>query len=196
MTVALISLLPEASGKNGEVALPFGLPPVPANWFYPVLFALLLVLTIAFAAAHAQQVRAQKLAQRYVDSVSNGPNIAGMHPRELFDMLRLPSLNRVAPLAQSIRGPFQFYSDKANCPWYLKVVSVVYYVLLKLVSMAVYFGVPAYALWQTHGKLQPASYASRLIVLGSGIVAAVTLMQVFLSDVLYSAKVCKKMWSS
>ncbi len=195
MTVAVISLLPRAPDQ-GQVPLPFGLPTVPATWFYLVLFVMLIVLTIAFASAHAQQVRAQKLAQRFVDSLPTDADLAGMHPRELFDMFRLPSLSRVAPLAQAVRGRYQFYSRRASCPTFLRVASIVYYALLKLVSMAVYFGVPACALLRTYEKTQAASVVvSRLMICGGGLVAMATLLQVFVTDLLYSIVVGRKLWS-
>jgi hypothetical protein len=56
-----------------------------------------------------------------------------------------PSLSRVAPLAQSLRGQHQFFSTKKQCPKWLRKASVIYYVLLKTVSMLVYFGFPAWA---------------------------------------------------
>ncbi|HXP81175.1 MAG TPA: hypothetical protein VN976_14815 [Verrucomicrobiae bacterium] len=194
VTVAVISLLPQAPNTS-SVPLPFGLSSVPAAWFYLVLFGLLIVLTIAFASADTQQVRARKLAFRFIDSIPNHAEFAGMHPQELFDMFRLPCFNRVAPLAQSIRGKFEFYSGKASCPTYRVVASAFYYALLKLISMAVYFGVPAFALLRTYEKIQNVSFTSKIMVRGSGVVAAVTLFQVFLSDLLYSIKVLRKISS-
>ncbi len=202
LTVAVITLLPRVpkAGPPNELDLPFGLGQVDASWFYVILFLMLVVLTIAFSAAHAQQVRAQKLAQSFVDSMAGrSPEVAGMHPRELFDMLRLPSVNRVAPLAQSIRGPYQFYHNAMNCPAWLRKASTIYYVLLKLVSMAVYFGLPAFALWQAYTKTQAVGLrwlVAPWIILATAIVAAATLLQVVVEDLRYSMEILPLIFGS
>ena len=107
-----------------------------------------------------------------------------MHPNEMFDMFRMPSVNRVAPLAQSLRGRYQFYSGEKSCPFWLRAASTAYYVLLKLVSMVVYFGVPAFALIWTFEKIQDVSHVWHLMIRGGVLVAAATLLQVFGSDLL------------
>lgn len=192
MTLALVALLPrvETGGQAGNVTLPFGVGPVDAASFSIVLFWMLVVFTIAFSAAHAQQVRAQKLAQKKVDSFGGGGAKLGIHPRELFDMLRMPSVNRVAPLAQSIRGRHQFHDESSNCPPWLRVASAVYYALLKLPSLAVYFILPAWALFKAYIQVQLTTPARWLFTTGA-VMAGVTLFQVFLSDVVYSCKVMK-----
>jgi hypothetical protein len=194
VTIAVISLLPQ-DPNTIDVPLPFGLGKVPSTWFYPVLFSLMIVLTIAFASAHAQLVRAQKLAQRFVDSFGDYAEFAGMHPRELFDMFRLPSLNRVAPVAQSIRGKYQFYSHKAKCPTFLIAAGTVSYALLKVISMTVYFGVPAFALLRTYGKIPAVPLGWRLMICFGGLVATATLLLAFIWDLLYSIAVAKKISS-
>jgi hypothetical protein len=108
ITVAVIALLPRIPEPKtpSELSLPFGFGNVDATFYYLILFGVLVVLTVAFVAAHAQQVRAGKLAQDFVSSIAlDDFAFAGMQPRELYDMLRTPSLNRVAPLAQLLRGP-------------------------------------------------------------------------------------------
>ena len=138
MTVVVVAVLPRVSqvdGSREKVPLPLGLGDVDPVWFDALSFALLVILTIAFAAAHAQQTRAQTLAQRRVDSLAGDwdANAKGhpgeIHPRELFDMLRLPSVNRVAPLAQSLRGPYQFYATIDGCPGWLRIMSTAYYLV-------------------------------------------------------------------
>lgn len=190
MTVAVISLLPQTLAANG-VTVPFFLVRVSATWFHLVLFALLIVFTVAFASAHAQQVRAQVLAYRFIDKVPANLELAGMHPRELFDIFRMPSVNRVAPLAQSIRGKYQFYSGKEGCPPALRVATAVYYILLKLVSMVVYFGVPAFALIRTYEEIPGFSFGWWLLSRGCFFIASITLLQIVVSDALYAIKVGK-----
>ncbi|MBI4588615.1 MAG: hypothetical protein HY725_07230 [Candidatus Rokubacteria bacterium] len=201
VTVAVVAVLPRASSGVGrqEVALPLGLGVVDAAWFDLFAFALLVILTIAFSAAHAQQVRAQKLAQNVVDSLAadssaeSRTDSAWIHPRELFDMLRLPSVNRVAPLAQSLRGPYQFYATGDRCPAWLRVVSTGYYAVLKLASVFVYIGVPAWALWNVHSRLTLTGSLSWLATLAA-LLAGATLLQLLLTDTWYSLKVLQVVW--
>ncbi len=156
VSVAAIAVLPPVSDKTGEVPLPFGLGPVDAAEFYVIVFFMLVVLTIAFSAAHAQQLRAQKQAHSFINRMRTGTLLAGMDPRDLFDMLRVPSLNRVSPLAQALKGKYQFYGEAAHCPILRRFGSVVYYGLLKIISMPVYYGLPAFALWHTYGRAHAA----------------------------------------
>jgi len=87
MTVALFAVLPHVPTKSGNLSLPFSLGEVNAMWFHRVVFAILVVLAVAFASAHAQQIRSQTLAQgSFSASLSR---VGGhIHPREFFDMLR------------------------------------------------------------------------------------------------------------
>ncbi len=201
MAVVVVAVLPRVSpvADRKEVPLPLGLGPVDPAWFDPFIFAVLVVLTIAFAAAHAQQVRAEKLAQSVVDSLVEAGQPSGkqqpgwIHPRELFDMLRLPSVNRVAPLAQSLRGRYQFYATGTRCPEWLRVASTAYYGLLKLASLVVYFGLPAWALWDVHGRLTLTGAVGWLATLGA-ILAGATVLQLLLTDAWYSFKVLRVIW--
>jgi hypothetical protein len=194
MTVALVALLPREAATVGKVALPFGFGQVDASTFSVIVFAMLVVLTIAFSSAYAQQFRAQMLAHSFLDSISKTrADFVEADPRELFDMLRLPTFNRVAPLAQLARGPFQFFRDNARCPAWLRTITTIYYVLLKLTAMFVYFGLPAYALFDAYEKALPVG--SWLWLLRFAVVLAmITLLQVFLGDLLSLKKVLPKIW--
>ena len=193
ITVALFAVLPHLPTKEGTVALPFSLGVADPKWFHAVVFSILIILCIAFAAAHAQQVRAQKLAQSMVDKLSVGLVSVQIHPRELYDMLRLPSLNRVAPLAQLLRGKYQFYAKAESCPTWLRLATVCYYVLLKLASWIVYFIFPGCALWLAFRNVSPAGWVSHVLA-GGGILAGVALFHVFLSEVMYVGKVVRELW--
>ncbi len=155
---------------------------------------MLVVLTIAFSSAYAQQFRAQLLAHSFLDTISKTrAGYIGADPREWFDMLRLPTFNRVAPLAQLARGPFQFFRDNARCPAWLRTITTVYYILLKFTAMLVYFGLPAYALFNAYGKAL--SVGSWLWLLRFAVVLAmITLLQVFLGDLLSLRRVVPRIW--
>jgi len=187
MTVALFALLPRINpAETQSINLPLGLGSVAPASLYPILFGVLIVLIVAFAAAHAQQVRAQKLAQDHIDRMdaSDGE----LHPRELFDMLRQPSVVRVAPLAQSLRGKFQFFATANECPAVLWWGSVAYYVLLKWASIGIYFVLPGWALWSLGMRLYETKTLSATLWFPAG-VAAFALAQVMLTDFLYSFRV-------
>ena len=157
---------------------------------------MLVALTIAFAAAHAQQVRAQRLAQRAIDSLAaNSQHVMGIHPRDFFDMLREPSVNRVAALSQLMRGRYLFYGDNRDCPLWLRGLSTTYYCVLKFVSLFVYFGLPAAALWQTYGRTV-ATVGVGLSVHAAGLVAGIALIHVAIVDTLYLLEVSAKIWNA
>jgi hypothetical protein len=197
MTVALIAVLPRNTAKSGNVSLPFNLGEVDASWFHAVVFSILVVLAIAFAAAYAQAVRAHKLSQPVVDALADeGALTDRVHPRELYDMLRMPSLNRVASLAQSLRGEYQFFRTGLICPLWLRLLSVSYYGLLKFASMVVYFGLPLWALWQAYITVSNSSSLMRGTLAFFGLFAALAIFQVLLTDVLYSLKILKLLWHS
>ena len=195
MTVALFAVLPRVPTNNGNVSLPFNLGEVDPTWFHAVVFSILVVLVIAFASAHAQQVRAQKLAHAVIDSLAADLESGDpIRPREWFDMWRMPSLMRVAPLAQSLRGRHQFYATKQGCSTWLRLVSIGYYGLLKLASLVVYFGLPGWALWQAHVSASLTAGVLRDILMVGGFLAGVALLQVFLSDARYAVAVLQHLW--
>lgn len=193
VTVSLFAILPRVP-SDGTLVLPFSLGKVDQSSFYLVVFGVLAILTTAFASAHAQQVRAQKLAQKSLDSViSKLPKHFEIHPRDWFDVLRTPSLNRLAPLAQMLRGKYQFFPESRTCPYWLRSLTVVYYGFLKAVSFFVYFGLPVWGLW--HAKaLVVASGWLRIAVDVGGLVAILALLQVLVSDVIYAAKILIHLW--
>lgn len=196
ITVAVVALLPESSGAKipSEISL-LNFGKVDAGTFHLILFPVLIVLAIAFSTAYSQQVRAQILAQSFLNTINDQPTgFAEVYPRELFDMLRLPTLNRVAPLAQSVRGRYQFYSRASVCPSWIRMVSAVYYILLKLTSMIVYFGLPAFALWRAYQKIQPVHGMWWLVVAG-GALAALALVQICFGEILYTSRVIPFIWS-
>jgi hypothetical protein len=176
------------------VSLPWNIGEVDGTWFHAIAFFILVVLCIFFAAAHAQQIRAQRLAHAVVDSlIANQSSDDIVHPRELFDMLRMPSLNRIAPLAQLLRGKYQFYSSAEKCPEWLRVISVGYYGVIKLVSFLVFFCLPVWALWRAYSMVLLTGWW-RVAVITGGCVAGITLVQVLLTDGSYTAAVLGHLW--
>jgi hypothetical protein len=180
MTVALVALLPRESTAPGSLELPFSLGKVDGETFSVIVFGMLVVLTIAFSSAYAQQSRAHRLAQSFLES-ADAASYGGAYPREWFDMLRLPTFNRVAPLPQWLGGAWP------------RIVRACYYFLLRLTAMAVYFGLPAYALFHGHQKTLFVGSLGWLITVGT-VLAMLTLVQVCLSDIAHTSRVLRIIW--
>jgi hypothetical protein len=196
VTVAIVGLLPKtpSAGFPGDVDLPFGLGHVVEASFHLIVFLMIVVFGIAFSAAHAQQIRAQTLAQDFISTLPNhATGTLGMHPRELFDLLRLPSLNRVAPLAQLLRGRSQFYRSRASCPAWLRIVTTLYYIPLKLTSMVVFFGLPAFSLYHSYKLTQVAGYLWWFMIIG-GLLAASALFLIRFVELLYLKRSVPSIW--
>jgi hypothetical protein len=193
MTVAFFAVVPRVPAQDGNLSLPFNLGEVGPTWFHSVVFAIFVVMVIAFAVAHAQQVIAQKLAQTTLDTLEAGFNSKReLRPREWFDLWRVPSLLRVSPLAQSLKGKHS--RTVGGGPVWLRLVSVSYYALLKIVSLVVYFGMPACALWLAF-NIVPASGVLREASRIAGVIAGVALLQVLVSDFVYSIEVLRYLWN-
>jgi hypothetical protein len=187
MSVAIVAMIPHANG----VTLPFSLGEVPPSWFHGVVFSFLAVLAIAFASAHSQQVRAQTLAHKVIDSLGPilGPDCA-IHPRDYFDMQRKPSLIHIASLAQSLRGEHQFFTTAAGIPIWRKKITVVLYGLWKVIGFLIYFVFPVLALWQAHREFSASGllHAYNLFFTSAAVLA---LGQVFLLDFLQAISIVK-----
>ncbi len=181
MAVALVVVARTASG--GKTTLPF-VGDVDVALFHTLLFWMLIVLTIAFSSAYSAQFRAHKLAQSFITSnLKSHKGRGGVHPRDLFDMLRFPTFNRVAPLAQRILGKAQFYTGAEKTPKWRTVAATIYYLLLKLVSLAVYFGLPAFALFDSWREMSLQSHWWWLATVAGGL-AMVTVLEVCFDDLL------------
>jgi len=189
ISAAIIALIPHAKG----VSLPFSLGEVPQPWFHGVIFSFLVVLAIAFASAHSQQVRAQKLAQLVIGSLGSllGP-VCAIHPRDYFDMQRKPSLIHIASLAQSLRGKYQFFTTAPGLPIWRKKITVLLYVLWKIIGFVIYFVFPVVALWQAHRDFAASGLLQACNLFFTWI-AILALGQVLLLDFLYAITIFKQL---
>jgi hypothetical protein len=178
-TLSLIALLPR--DPSPTFALPFGLGSVPPDAFYLALFGLLAVMSLAFSSAHAQSMRATRMAHKALNELDKSVLVGVVRGRDLFDMMRHPSLIRVAPLAQL----FGELGARAATPriWRRRLAAA-YYFALKVPSWAVYFLLPAVALWHTAVRIQVRG-PSRWILLGVAGLATVPLVQILAVDITY-----------
>ncbi|HEY0704213.1 MAG TPA: hypothetical protein VGD60_15690, partial [Candidatus Acidoferrales bacterium] len=182
ISVAGAGVLPRPKASDPTVqVLTFA---VPTAKFFISVFAALFVLIVAFSAAYAAQARAQELAQSYLESLPPDFGLPGFRtPRGFYDVLRLPTFNRIAPLPQLLSGKYQLGKCGPKIQRRLRGLKRVYYWVLKIPGAGVYFVFPGVALiilgigaWGYSGGLL------KVAILASGTVACVTLLQVLVND--------------
>jgi len=190
IVAAFVVLLPQVPPEGGTPAtaeLPFSLGSGPAPVVYPLAFAILAILIVALAAAHTQHIRADKLAHSVIDTMNRILLVDGIEllPRDLFDMLRQPSLTRVAPLAQWVRGRWQFEGETTPCPLWRRVMSIGLYVVLKVVVLLVLFAAPGVALFVGYGQVRASGIGQSWIGLlaAVGLIAGGSLVLVTVADI-------------
>ena len=114
-----------------------------------------------------------------------------MHPRDLFDLLVQPTINRVGPLAQLLRWEkYQFFPEVLSAPRPLQYLVNVYYVALKIVAFVFYFVVPAFALIRAYQSAALVGTRWWLASIAVG-VATLTLLQIMLWELYYTVTVAK-----
>jgi hypothetical protein len=149
---AIVVIVPigHTPADAGTRSLPLGLGTIPNNWFSFVASLVLNVITVAFCSAQAQTIRAQRLAHKAIDTLQSQWNsTTGIYLRDLYDASCMPSLSRVAPLAQIARGKYQFYPkpvQPVQCPTWLRKTTAILYLYLKVLAALVYYFLPAMAI--------------------------------------------------
>jgi hypothetical protein len=192
ITVAGFALIPRISAQ-GTIPLPFGFGDVSPFWFNIVVFPILVVIAIAFSAAHVQQIRAQKRAQDVISALEIS-SADTLHPRDYFDFLRKPSLTHVASLAQVIRSRQQFFTPHRHLALWRRLLSTAWYGVLKLVSVLIYSLLPILALVYAWLRVPGTSGLVRWLAAGGSIVALVALVEVLLLDAKYAYDTMKKFY--
>ncbi len=105
---------------------------ISVGMFSVVGIIMLSVLIIAFCSAHAQSLRTQKLEQNILKG--NDTPVLSHHPKDYFDFLQIPSLTRMVPLAQILRGDNQFFKDKDKNSPFMICFAGAYYFVLKIIK--------------------------------------------------------------
>ena len=194
LALAVVStLIVMATPRNGELTLPFFSISVFIGDFYPFVFILLSLLVIGYGSAHSQGIRTRMLIQRYIDSssekfLSNGD----LHLQDVFDSLVVPSINRIAPLAQILQGKNQFYSRIPTRSTWRSILLGGYFAVLRFVGLLAIEIFPAYALIVSlyKGKLFSSDATPLNIPIYFfwfvGAVAFLVLIQMFILDISYS----------
>jgi hypothetical protein len=159
LTVAAVGIFPAKNQQfPTQIMLPFGLASVEPESFYPIMFLMLAVLIIAFCAAVAQQVHAQEEMQSFIER-HPGCRPYNIAARKWFDILRLPSLNRVSSVPQYIRGEKPLTqvrgAGKLAVVVFRALPSIAIYFPLKIMFTLIYYGVPVVAIWNVYKNVPP-----------------------------------------
>ena len=191
----LISLAPRPNGEvivGESLSLPWIGKLDPGSYFL-MAFIIFSLLAIAFASAHGQQIRADRLAHRILAKVacSNGGTIMGTHPKDLYDAMRRPSLIRVSPLPQLLQGRVQFFEDRFPLPRLRNRLTAGYYIGLKAISILIYIGLPIVGLGMMYCEFhsRTSGYGWFAVGIILGVSAAVSLIVVFCFE---SYDLCKR----
>lgn len=179
-------------------SLPLGLPDVEYIYFYFVSILLLSVFIIAFCQAHAQSLRALKLAHRVINKIRDN-KLANdtIYPRDFFDMLIIPSFSRVAPLALLMKGKYQFFPERDECPIFLCGLPTLYYIILAILSIIVYYWVPAIALaialtrYFENPKSEGLFFWSKILIILLTFITFLVLLQTIIFTIKHIIKVVK-----
>lgn len=160
LAVSLFVLIPRPPVANDpvKVSLPFDLGTVEPSWFLAASTLMLSVLLIVFCAAQVHLVRVLEFMHEILrERRRNGLATSKIDERDLISALQLPSLSRVAPLAQVLKGKYRFFHNKAGCPKWRLLVSGLAYVLWKLLSFGVWLALPGWALFSAWSGYRTAS---------------------------------------
>ena len=184
--VAVLVIFPrtEEISKSGQnkINLPWELGMVDSSLFLPLMFFVFTILMIAFASAHTQTNRAQTLAQKVIDNFKE-KELGGIHPRDLYDFLHIATVNRVAPLSQLILGRNQFWSSQDQTPPWRRRAFTIHYLIFKLVSAFVYWGIPSICYLLAFKSVPSGSFDYLFII--SFCVGISAMLTVAYSDLLY-----------
>lgn len=145
IVASIVTLTGRAEKDSGLIELPFTLGKVSIIDFYSIMIILISVLSIAFASAMIQAIRARKLIQNVIDSIPElNRYIGGIHIQDIVDVTLKPTFNRVAPIAQYLHGKDQFFDGKKKPG--TKIVAVVVYTFLKVITFIFIYLIPFYSI--------------------------------------------------
>jgi len=203
--IAIISILILMPGQESSTAinLPFNIGQVKNTDFYPFAAVLLGLLIISFGSIQIRSVRTKKLIEKVICEIKEKDgNIYGIDLRDIFDSIIEPSIFRLAPIAQFIRGKYQFFHNSENCPKYLKILSTFYFFILKLISYLVIYFLPFYAMLKCYqlGDLLSTKYQLMnipiVIIWAIDFLSLIVLLQLFISDFTFFIKSLKNIYKS
>jgi hypothetical protein len=149
-TVAIIS----NTGNVKKIKLPFGLGEANKSDFYTTSLILICILTIAFTSSMIQAIRTRKLIQNEIDTMPIQERfISNTHIQDYLDSILSPTYNKVAPISQFLQGKNQFFKKDAEERG-KRIVPILYYVILKLVSFLFMYFVPIISIIMCYCRIE------------------------------------------
>jgi len=134
--------------KITQIELPYGLGKVNQKDYHPFAVALISILTIGFGSAHCQSIRSRKLVNQTIRKIKSSTSIPeGLDLRDLLAVINTSSIQRTAPIAQILLGKYMFFPEAINRPNWLRLISIFYQLILKIISYLVIYVFPIYALY-------------------------------------------------
>lgn len=181
---------------SGLIELPFTLGKVDIIDFYSIMIILICVLSIAFSSAMIQAIRGRELIQKVINGMSNSElMVQGVHVQDIVDASLKPTFNRVAPLAQYLRGKNQFFGGKPSGK--SKFWTGLFYAILKVTTFIFIYLIPAYSVCKGWSALNSATGKASFIFPQFLIIVLILLaifssIILFVGDIKYLARVFNK----
>jgi hypothetical protein len=195
ITASIITFTGRPSPETNLIDLPFTLGKVNLIDFYSVMVILLCVITIAFTSAMIQALRTRELIQVVLKTMTNAELIHhNIHAQDIVDSILKPTFNKIGPISKFILGEGQFFTSSPNK--FLKFVSDVFYVILKLTSFVFIYIIPFISVYKAWSILNSTSSDSifqipKYIIIALIILAAIVMTILFIGDIRYLFKVLK-----
>ncbi|NLD91292.1 MAG: hypothetical protein GX639_01355 [Fibrobacter sp.] len=143
---SIITVLPYEI-TNTKIAIPLIDKEVSPDYFYSFCAMLISILFITFCNQHVQVIRSRKFLQRAIQEMSDPYLIPKkIHIQDVIDCTITSHLNRVAPLAQLFQGDYTFFPESNNRPRHIRMLSFSYYVIIKSLTLLVFYGLPVLAI--------------------------------------------------
>jgi hypothetical protein len=149
MVSCIITITGRPDKESSLIELPFTLGKVNSSDFYSIMIILICTLSIAFASAMIQAIRARKLIQTIIDGIDEKDKYSDkVHIQDLVDCTLKPTFNRVAPIAQYLLGKNQFFSDRKPSKK-IKLLSTFFYSILKVTTFIFIYFIPVAAVYKS-----------------------------------------------
>jgi hypothetical protein len=194
LIIASIITITAQPDTNNLVELPFTLGKVKTVDFYSIVLILICVLSIAYASAMIQAIRARKLIQKVIDNMDE-KFYYSVHIQDILDCMLIPTYNRVAPISQFLLGKNQFYGELNPNKYLIKLITV-FYVILKITTYIFLYIVPVYSILLSWDKI--CAYESDSIIIkpyfliGLIVISLIVLLIVIIGDLKYLWIVIKR----
>jgi len=135
-----------------EVKIPF-IGEIRKDQFFPITASFISILIISFGILHSQTIRSKKLIDIALKDESKDQFIKlpqKIDIRDALDVITASSINKTAPLSQSLLGKFQFHHQAQLQSNICRRLLLIYNFMLKLIVSLLIYILPLYALWTAY----------------------------------------------